>query len=315
MEIQCPDRESIKKGIKTEVSAYIEAITILGSLKYHLEQSGFECFIEKKIDKKENGYKKPDLLIHSENYIIVDHKYTESNDEKNLSSKIKDIDEYKTTFKLNSIEFTPEVVMLIPKPATESFKTITGCPTTWNYTINGEIIIDQCIGSIKDPKMLSLFKPKFICPKGRELSKYKFILSHAQVPYVACHVYIILWSLQPAPDFFASEFIVDYNQILEHFNNTFPPWVSSEVKQLNATRLQQSLMFLQIIKWIKWIETEKKVIVDKKKGKRIADFLEYFIDEYADQEYMRKMVEYEHKLEESQIKRHPTLDYFWKKEN
>lgn len=315
LELQCPDRESIKKNIRTEINAYVDAIMILGSLKYYLEQSDIECSIERKIDKKEHGYKTPDMLIHSDNYIFVDHKYTESNDERNLSSRIRDIDEYKTTFKINSTEFEPEVVMLIPKPATDSFKTIQGCPTTWNYTLNGEITIEQCIGSIKDPQMLSLFRPLLIFPKGKELSKYKFLLSHVPVPYVACQVYTIICTLQSAKDWFAQEYSVDYDQILEQFNNIFPPWVSSEVKQLNPTRLQHSLMFLKIINWIKWIEHEKRVIVDKTKGKRIGDLLEYFIDEYADHEYMTKMAEYEQKLEESQMKKQPRLEYFWKPEN
>ena len=313
--LQYPDRESIKREIRIEVSAYTEAIMILGSLKSHLERSSFKCFIEKKINKKENGYKTPDLLILSDNYIVVDHKYTESADEKNLYSRIKEMGEYKTTFIYESTEFTPEIVMLIPKQAIESFKKMSGCPVTWDYALNEEIIINQCIGSVKDSPILSLFKPTFMCPKAREISKYKFIISHSPLPYMACQVYTILWTLHPPSDYFASEFCVDYDQILDQFNNIFPPWVSSEVKQLNDTRLKQSLIFLQIIDWIKWREHEKKVILYKNKGRLQGDTLEYFIEQYTYQEYMKKMQEYEKYIEQTkkmEEKEHPPLEHFWK---
>jgi len=288
-----PERDSVKRGIKSEVMAYIDAIMVLGSLRGYLVDIGIECFIEKKIMKKEGGHKIPDLLIRSQNYLVVDHKYTESTNEKTLTDKVTEIREYDTTFVHDLTEFKPEIVMLTPKNATELLKKILGCPITWGYTLNEEIVIDQSIESVKDSKILSLFKPVFFCPKSKEVSKYKFIISHSPLPYTSCIVYTILWTLNPPTDYFTSEFDVNYDIILDTFNHLFPPWLSPEVKQLNDTRLKEALALLQSIGWIKWLETEKMVIFFKKKGRLAADTLEYLIDRCADIEYAEKVQDYE----------------------
>lgn len=300
MALQYPDRGSIKIAVRTEVMAYIDAIMILGSLRGHLESIGVKSHIEKKIDKKEGGYKTPDLLICSDNYIIVDHKYTESTNETTLAGKIEEVKEYDTTFVNESVEFEPEIVMITPAKIIEYLKRILDCPVTWGYTVNGEICINQSIGLIKDTQISSLFKPTLFCPKSRDICKYKFIISHSPLSYTACQVYTILWTLHPPAGYFAPEFDVDYKTILDQFNHLFPPWLSPEVKQLNVDRLRQALTFLQNINWIKWLELEDKVLVFKNKGRLAGDTLEYFINECTDMEFSRKKEEYE--LQTKQLK-------------
>ena len=85
MPLKPPDSAEIRRGIEIEFNAYVHEIQVLGSLREYLETMKITSYIEKKIDKKDGNYKTPDLLICSSNYLIVDHKYTESSDEKTLA--------------------------------------------------------------------------------------------------------------------------------------------------------------------------------------------------------------------------------------
>ena len=299
----------VKKKIETELNSYIHAITVLSSLREYLRNLKIECYIEKKIKKKEGEPKTPDLLIHSDNYLIVDHKYTESKDQRTLADKVEKMKEYDTIFVISNfkskkeIEFKPECVMLTPKQAVNFFRKILGCPVTWGYTLNEEIVVEQGIGSVKDSRILSLFNPTVLCPKAEEFSRYKFIISHAPLPYTACQVYIILWTLSPPTQFFAPEFEVKYDDILDGFNHLFPPWISPEIKQLNTSRLSEALIFLQVTGWIRWLETEKKVIVYRKKGRLIADSLSYLVDHYVKIVHTERVKEYEKKVKELKIEK------------
>lgn len=171
-----------------EVNAYIDAIMVLGSLREHLRSAGIPSYIEKKIEKKQNGHKTPDLLICSNNYLFVDHKYTESANEKTLAGKVEEMKEYDATFVFDSIQFKPEVVMLVPENIASSFKEILDCPITWGYTLEEDILISQNLGSVKDSRILLLFNPNMFFSKPKEVSKYKFIISHSPLPYTACQV-------------------------------------------------------------------------------------------------------------------------------
>lgn len=309
MTLRYPDLASVKKEIETELNAYIHAIIVLSSLREYLQNMKIECYIEKRIKKKEGEHKTPDLLIHSDNYLIVDHKYTESKDQRTLANKVEEMKEYDTIFVLpNSkskieIEFKPECVMLTPNEAVSFFKKILDCPVTWGYTLNEEIVVEQGIGSVEDSRILSLFNPTVLCPRAEEVSKYKFIISHAPLPYTACQVYIVLWNLSPPTQFFTPEFEVKYDDILDGFNHLFPPWISPEIKQLNTSRLSGALLFLQVTGWIRWLETEKKVIVDRKKGRFIADSLSYLVDHYVKMEHTKRVKEYEKKVKELKIEK------------
>jgi len=214
--------------------------------------------------------------------------------------------EYETVFVLSdseskSTEFEPEVIMLTPKRATRYFKGILNCPVTWGYKLNEEIVIEQSIGSVKDSKILSLFNPTCFCPKAEEVAKYKFIISHAPLPYTTYHVYTILWNLKPPTQFFVPEFEVKYGDILGIFNNLFPPWISGEIKQLNIKRLQKALLFLQNIGWIRWVKAEKSIIVNTSKGRYIADLFSYLVDRHVKIEHQKKVKEYEREIKKLEI--------------
>lgn len=307
MTLRYPDLESVKKEIETEITAYIHAITTLGSLREHLRNINIRCYVEKKLEKKIGGHKSPDLLIRSGNYLIVDHKYTESADSRTLASKVEEMKEYETTFILSSfesearIEFEPEIVMLTPQKATTHFRKILNCPTTWGYRLNEEIIIEQSVGSVKDSKVLSLFDPTLFCPKAEEISKYKFVISRAPLPYTAYQVYTVLWTLWTPTRYFTPEFEVKYDDVLDVFNNLFPPWISGEIKQLNASRLQEAILCLQEIGWIRWLETEKKVIVYRSKGRYVPDLFSYLIDHCVKSQHARRVKEYEKKAKKLRV--------------
>lgn len=302
MTLRYPDLASVKKEIETEVHAYIHAITVLGSLREYFRNMGIKCYIERKIKKKEGTHKTPDLLIHSDNYLVVDHKYTESKEERTLADKVEEMKEYNIEFILpnlkskTEIEFKPECIMLTPKKAVSFFKKILDCPITWGYTLNEEIVVEQGIGSVGDSKISSLFNPTLLCPKAEEVSKYKFIISHAPLPYTTCQVFIILYTLTPPTQYHTPEFDVKYDDILDQFNYLFPPWVSPEIRQLTPNRLNEALLLLQATGWIRWLEKEKKVIVYRRKGRFIADSLSYLIDKYVKIVHTEKVKEYEKKV-------------------
>ncbi len=307
MTLQYPDLDSVKKEIESEVNAYIHAITTLSSLREHLESMNIKCYIEMKIEKRKGNYKTPDLLICSDNYIVVDHKYTESKNEKTLTNKLKEMKEYDHVFIFHDArskkenEFKPEIVMLTPEEIVKYFKEQLNCPITWGYRLNEEITINQSIGSVRDSKIASLFTPMLVCPKAEEISKYKFIISHPPLPYTACQIYTVLWTLSPPTEFFTPEFEVKYDDILSVFNNLFPPWVHSEIRQLNVKRLSAALLFLQKIGWIRWFETERIIIVDRRKGRLIADLLAFLIDHRVKIEHEKRVKDYEKKLKELEV--------------
>ena len=301
--LKYPDLLSVKAEIQRDVTAYVFSIKLLGSLREYLGRKlGLKVYVERKIDKKEGGFKKPDLLIRSENYVIVDHKYTESQVERTLTSKIKEMEEYDTTFIFSGEEFRPEIVMLTPKEAAKRFSTISNAPTTWGYVLNKEIKITQDVGKVRDKNLLSLFRPTFICPIDSAVLKYRFITSYATLPYTAWNVYNVLWTLKPPKLFFVPEFEVDYKILLDQFNTLFPPWISKEIRQLTEHRLQGALIFLAKIGWIKWVKEAGKIIIDVGKGKHMGNLLPRLIKFYAEIELKRKEEEYTKRLLELQMK-------------
>lgn len=314
-----PDSAEIKKGIEIEFNAYVDEIQVLGSLREYLETMKITSYIEKKIDKKDGSFKTPDLLICSENYLIVDHKYTESSDEKTLADKVNEMSEYVSVFLLHdnksnkNIEFNPECVMLVPESAVKHFKNNLNCPVTWGYKLNGDVTIEQGIGSVQDSKILSLFTPSLGFPKAEEIAKYKFIISHAPLAYTTSQVYTILWMLMSSPsDYFAAEFKVKYDTILDQFNHLFPQWVSPEVKQMNVSRLREALIFLQELSWVRWLESDKEVIVYKQKGRHMGETISYLIEQQAKRLYTHQLREYERvkEAEEKQKGKQTTLNGF-----
>lgn len=309
MTLEYPDLESVKSDVKSEVKAYVDAITVLGSLQTHLQEKNIECHVELKIWKKDGNYKTPDLLIRSDNYIIVDHKYTESENEKTLNGKLEEMREYDKMFFLKNAkskkEFMPEVVMLTPESVVKYFNKFLNCPITWGYEINSEIAIKQTIGAVKDPSMSSLFNPNLTCPVADEISKYKFFISHPPLPYAAFIIFSVLFTLIKAPQFFKPEFEVKYDTILKGFNEMFPPWIRREVKQLKVTRLSESLDFLDRVGWIKWFETEKLIIVYKNKGRRVGDLLVYLIDKHANTIHSQRVKQFEKELKKLEALRKP----------
>ena len=312
MTLRYPDLESVKKEIETEINGYINSIAILGSLRDYLRNIKIECYIETKIEKKGGGFKTPDLLIHSDDFLLVDHKYTESRDRRTLGSKVEEMKEYESAFVFaqagrdgeRTVEFEPEIVMLTPQNATRFFARISGCPITWGYELDEVISINQSIRSVKDSKIPSLFDPILLCPKSEDVAKYKFIISNAPLPYTASQVYTVLWTLWRPPRaraLFTPEFEVQYENVLDMFNNLFPPWVSKEIKQLNASRLREALLLLQDVGWIRWLERERRIIVYRSKGKYIADLFPYLIDHNVKVVHAAKVKEYEKKLKETKV--------------
>ena len=310
MESKPPDSARIRRLIETEFNAYVHEIIVLGSLREYLETLNIKSYVEKKIDKKDGNYKTPDLLICSGNYLIVDHKYTESTDEETLADKVRDMNEYRSIFVLHDpknkkdIEFDPECVMLVPENVVKYFKNNLDCPVTWGYKLNGDVTIEQGIGSVQDSKILSLFTPSLWFPKAEEIVKYKFVISHAPLAYTASQVYTILWTLMSSPsDYFATEFQVKYDTILDQFNHLFPPWVSSEVKQMNVTRVKEALIFLQELGWVRWFESDKAIIVHKQKGRLMGETISYLIEQQTKKVFEQQLREYERAAEDITRKR------------
>lgn len=310
MTLKYPDVESVKKGVTSEINAYIHAITVLSSLQAYLQDKNIECYIEMKLRKRNGNHKTPDLLIRSANYIVVDHKYTESENERTLTGKIEEMKGYNATFvfskdEKSEVEFMPEVVMLTPEIVVKHFREFLECPITWGYQLDSEMVIKQAVGEVKDSIVSSLFNPDLLCPVAEEVSKYKFLISHPPLPYMAFQIYNILFTLSPPTQFFGSEFEVKYNDVLGGFNNIFPPWVRPEVKQLNVTRLGEALNFLERVGWIRWFETEKIIIVYRNKGRLVADLLSYLTDKYVKTEHAKRVKEFERELKKLEALKKP----------
>lgn len=195
LSLKYPDLAGVKKEVESEVHAYIDAITVLSSLQEYLNNMDVESRIEIELKKKDGTPKIPDLLICSNNHIIVDHKYTESENEKTLATILEKMREYDSVFVLNSSKsrseksFTPEVVMLTAERSVEHFRKLLNCPITWGYRLDSEIEIKQMIGAVKDTKVSSFFSPNLQCSVAEEISRYKFFLSHPPLPYAACEIY------------------------------------------------------------------------------------------------------------------------------
>jgi hypothetical protein len=302
-----PTLSNIKNEVESEVNAYIHSLTLLSSLREYFQGKGIECHIEPKIKKKVGDPSTPDLLLCSQNFIIVDHKFTDSSDQRTLSDKIEEMKKYDHLFLLQDrvtqteVECKPEVVMLTSEKNVSSFKTFSSCPITWGYVLDDEITLKQSIGSVKDPKVLSLFNPTITCNLSGEIAKYKFIISHAPLPYTAVQVYSMLWNLIQPNQFFSREFEVKYDHILIIFNSYFPPWLRPEVRQMTVKRLDESLDFLQKVGWIRWYRNERTLSVDRTKGRLIPDLSAYLIDNYVKMEHARRVSEYEKSIKKQKV--------------
>jgi hypothetical protein len=298
-----PRLDRVKKEIEGEVNGYVDAITLFSSLREYFQDKNIECQIEPKIKKKSGGYKTPDLLVKSDNFVIIDHKFTSSTDKENLMSKIDEMETYNKIFLFVDSglekEVQPEVIMLTPEKATALFNSLLNCPITWGYVIEEQVEVKQSVRSVRDKNLLSCFNPSLLCSRSGELAKYKFILSHPPIPYTSCHVFTILWNLMQPTQLLTKEFDVKYSDILGIFNTFFPPWLRPEIKQMTITRLDEALTFLQDIGWIKWLQTDGLIIVDKSKGRMISDVFSYFMDKFVEMEHQKKVHEYEKKLKKS----------------
>ena len=69
--------DDIIERIKCEIDAYFCSLLIFGSLKDYLEKLNIKTYIELDIFRVEdNNSKRPDILIISSDYVIIDLKYT-----------------------------------------------------------------------------------------------------------------------------------------------------------------------------------------------------------------------------------------------
>ena len=147
--------------------------------------------------------------------------------------------------------------MLTPEKSASLFNSLLNCPITLGI-LNRRRNRNQTKHPLSSrQQLLSFFNPTFIIPRSGELAKYRFILSHAPVPYTACNVYNTLWNLIPAAQLLAKEFQVKYSDILSIFNTFFPPWLRPEIKQMTVTRLDDALNFLQVVGWIRLDKTRR----------------------------------------------------------
>lgn len=302
-----PTLASVKNEIESEINAYIHSLTLLSSLREYFKSRGIDCHIEPKIKKKSGDPSAPDLLLHANNFLIVDHKYTQSTDQRTLSNKISEMKKYDAFFLLfddgsqTEVETKPEVVMLTPEKNIPIFKTLSNCPITWGYVLEENIELRQSIGSVKDSRVLSLFTPTLSCPLSTEIAKYKFIISHPPTPYTAVQVYSFLWTLIQPTQLFAPEFEVKYDDILTVFNSFFPPWLRPEIRQMSVKRLEEAIDLLQKVGWIRWYKQENLILVDKTKGRLIPDISAYLIDNFVKIEHAKKVKKYEGKVKERKI--------------
>lgn len=319
-----PNIDAIKKQIEIEFRAYVNAISVLGTLRDYFQEHSFICYVEKRIEKKAGNYKTPDLLLRSNNFLFIDHKYTESGDDKNLDDKIEKMKEYNTIFVFKDpdtsvpVEFQPECVMLTPRDIIKYLKKKANCPVTWGYKLDGTVAIEQSIGKVKDLRVDSLFSPTLLAPISDEARKYKFILSHAPKSYTTVQVYAILWTMHSAKDFLKPTFQVKYSEILKYFNQSFSPWISPEAMQLNASRLKEALRFLHSLRWIKLLDSDSGKIIEviRKRGRSMGDVIPYLINEQAKEEYAKQLKKYvkqsETKVskEKPEFKQERLTDYF-----
>ena len=175
------------------------------------------------------------------------------------------------------------------------------CPITWGYVLEEDVTLKQSIGSIKDTKVLSLFTPTLSCHLSTDIAKYKFVMSHAPLPYTSVQVYSILWNLISPTQYFAREFEVKYDNILTIFNSYFPPWLRPEIRQMTVKRLDEALDFLQKVGWIRWYQQERTISVDRAKGRLIPDLSAYLIDHYVKIEHAKRVSSYEEKIKSQKI--------------
>lgn len=320
-----PNMDAMKRQIEIEFRAYVNAISVLGALRDYFEEHSFTCYIEKKIDRKAGNYKTPDLLVRSDSFVIIDHKYTESDDDKNLNDKIEKMNEYNTIFVFKDqessvpVEFQPECVMLTPREIIKYLRKKTNCPVTWGYKLDGTVAIEQSIGRVKDPRIGSLFSPTLLAPISDEARKYKFILSHAPKSCTTFQVFAILWNMHSAKDYLKPTFQVKYSEILKYFNQSFSPWISPEATQLNTTRLKEALRFLDGLHWINLLDSDsgKTIVVIRRKGRSMGNVIPYLINEQVKEEYAKELKKYVKQSEKTkapkekpEFKQERLTDYF-----
>ena len=275
--------ENLKSEIRDSIDGYIFSLKIFGSLKIYLEKAfKLEVYIERDVHKTTGGTKRPDILIKTpEGFVVVDHKYILSSDERTMRSAINEVCEYNADFSLQGPSFRPEIVMLCPLSSAKRYKSLrieSSC-VIWGYELEKTITIGQVVGSVRNPSLKRIFSPGLVFPVDYEVMKFKFIREEPPLPYLTQVIYTILWSLSTEP--FKEEFDVSYKIVLEQFNTLFPRWLDPNILQLTPGRLNNSLRFLRGIGWIGWRDGGDKITVFAKRGERMSDVLGFFIDEYA----------------------------------
>lgn len=245
-------------------------------MKLHLEEKGFQAFVERKVQTSQGGEHIPDIFVIGDERTFIEEKGSLPGTKENFAKEISNVLEYSQEHVFEGARFTPQLVLLCPEDVIQAKSSALAsyrrrlCVVSYPFPVEDPIVFKRHQGKIIDEKLIPLLAGKEKVAQSRSLvPKIKFLRGDPPVPYSAWHIWLATWSYSSTQ---MEDFKVNYSAVLEHCKLFYPPWLSQESSQITQGRLNDALELLAYVGWVEFkppLSLKTIITVRFSKGDRI----------------------------------------------
>jgi len=281
--------------VKREIERYTDTVRILFSISDFFRSKNFEMDVEPTL-KTIDGNKRPDIVIYENGKpkLIADYKWSLKRKGEYIVEELNDVYDKYCSPQSNGEVLGVDVIALIPDVDRERIvkviDKINDNLIIISLKINndeGYIELKEIRGKPRYEKFTSILdRCGYKIPLNiRILTRIAFIREEPPLPYSAYIIWRTIYHLASVNElYFKNEVELRYGDVSEELKKQFPPWVKDDINQLTEGRLRRALKFLGDIRFLKMDKNKSTITVNLKKGTKVYDQLQYFIEKFVEME-------------------------------
>lgn len=282
------DQEAVEK-LKAECTLYHDTVTFFSVVNEFSKKNGIPIDIERDFLSPDGSKKLPPdfSLVQGDSVVdVIEHKGALSANPQAAYDELMEVATKYAQLQHNGILSTPEITVLYPVCSETTVRQI-------QPTLPANIALcsfDQCssddeigIAALTQPrsKLVNdiIAKAPIKYDPATTRSKYRYIKASPPLIYTAYQVRSQFYIYRDVKSARRDEYSVSRQKLLDDAQTFYPPWIRNNL-QLNSSRTDSALTFLDSIGFISW-SGEDEIIVYPKKGSRSGDQLDYFARKFV----------------------------------
>lgn len=251
------DIEKLLDDVTNEFNEYEHQRLICLSIREYFKNSqNLRIWSEPVLISSIGNNKTPDLLLHKENWAILDYKEIRGKSKDTLNHHITDLEKYRQQFVFDEETFEAEVVMIAPLDVAPAFKHLVNTPPILGSSLGKSIKLKQTVGEFKSHDLNDVFAGELSFPLATITSTQKFLRHEPKtVSYIASIVWPSLWQLSMSVG--SDDIRVSKSNLIKTMSGFYPPYLKSvkgsqfNLSQVTEGRINKALKFLKKIEFHK----------------------------------------------------------------